>query len=317
MATILVYPGGCNYDSELDLLYTILVNSGGSMADVESIYNSQKKDLLYAILKVQEAAGIGANTFENDLNVTLLAGRTLGKYQNGQLIPAAGKTAVEVIQMAIAELPNALAPTLSMTANFAAGNREIGEQLNITFWPNFVQNNGGSLIDIICKKNGTPFIGATNVLNVVAGSTTYTCTANYNAGVTSPSYIGSIPAGSVNSSNSIVYNGFYRYFFGATATIPSNNAEVRSLPNNILGSSNTFALNTSNTQTQFVIVIPNSKTLGTVIDANAAFQDITADFVQDSITMLDAGGNSYTAKRYVKTQTVPYDSNHQLNVTIL
>lgn len=51
--------------------------------------------------------------FDTDLTVSLSNGKTFGKYTNGQVIPSTGKTANEVIQMAVVE---ALAPTVSLTS---------------------------------------------------------------------------------------------------------------------------------------------------------------------------------------------------------
>jgi hypothetical protein len=52
--------------------------------------------------------------FDTDLTVSLSNGKTFGKYTNGQVIPSTGKTANEVIQMAVVE---ALAPTVSLTSS--------------------------------------------------------------------------------------------------------------------------------------------------------------------------------------------------------
>ena len=60
-----------------------------------------------------EGLGGAGLVFDTDLTVSLSAGKTFGKYTNGQTIPSLGKTANEVIQMAVVE---ALAPTVSLTS---------------------------------------------------------------------------------------------------------------------------------------------------------------------------------------------------------
>jgi hypothetical protein len=51
--------------------------------------------------------------FNQDLTISLSNGKTFGRYATGQVIPATGKTAAEVIQMAIAE---SIIPTASLTS---------------------------------------------------------------------------------------------------------------------------------------------------------------------------------------------------------
>ena len=55
---------------------------------------------------------IPINTFENDLIVSLPDGKTLGKYESGQTIPSAGKTAEEVFNLIAVEAIN---PTVTLT----------------------------------------------------------------------------------------------------------------------------------------------------------------------------------------------------------
>ncbi len=54
------------------------------------------------------------DTFESDLIVSLPTGKTFGKYQSGQIIPATGKTAKEIIFDAIKQLQD---PTPSLSFN--------------------------------------------------------------------------------------------------------------------------------------------------------------------------------------------------------
>lgn len=48
---------------------------------------------------------ISGLTFKNDLSVSLAQNRSFGKFTNGAVIPSSGKTALEVIQMALQETP--------------------------------------------------------------------------------------------------------------------------------------------------------------------------------------------------------------------
>lgn len=55
--------------------------------------------------------GGGESTFTNDITVSLSGGKTFGRYANGEIIPATGKTAREVILLVSAEPIN---PTVSL-----------------------------------------------------------------------------------------------------------------------------------------------------------------------------------------------------------
>ena len=85
-------------------------------------------DVACAFVKVGELGRNGPEVFAADITVSLSGGKTLGKYTNGQTIPAAGKTAEEVMRLISIE---ELFPTLTNPYNTftltQAGLREIGE----------------------------------------------------------------------------------------------------------------------------------------------------------------------------------------------
>jgi hypothetical protein len=61
------------------------------------------------------SAGAGAGElFTGNITVSIQAGKTFGQYKNGDVIPASGKTANEVIKLALFE---ALEPTVSLTSS--------------------------------------------------------------------------------------------------------------------------------------------------------------------------------------------------------
>ena len=69
--------------------------------------------------------------FTEDITVSIASGKTFGKYLNGDVIPASGKTANEVILLSLAE---ALEPTLTLgssATNVIFG--ESGKTVNVTF----------------------------------------------------------------------------------------------------------------------------------------------------------------------------------------
>jgi hypothetical protein len=65
-------------------------------------------------IKQIDGAGLGGQPFESNLVVQLPAGKSFGRFVNGQTIEAAGLTANEVIQLALVE---ALNPTVGLTSS--------------------------------------------------------------------------------------------------------------------------------------------------------------------------------------------------------
>lgn len=73
----------------------------------------------------------GGGIFTEDITVSIAAGKTFGKYENGDIIPASGKTSNEVILLSLAE---ALDPTITLGDN--ANNVIFGlsaKTVNVTF----------------------------------------------------------------------------------------------------------------------------------------------------------------------------------------
>ena len=65
-------------------------------------------------VEISAQAGAGESTFQNDIVVSLSGGKTFGRYASGDTIPATGKTAAEVLQLATVE---PIDPTVSLTSS--------------------------------------------------------------------------------------------------------------------------------------------------------------------------------------------------------
>lgn len=143
--------------------------SGGTGADGASGYSGQAGASGYS----------GAQfTYSSDLVVSLSNGKTFGRFVNGDVIPATGKTPAEVIQMAIAE---ALAPTVSLTSSttVAFNQTAISNVLNFSYT---INSYGASVSTAVLewRRNNT---GTWTTLTNVTSATTYTHTitdTNYN-----------------------------------------------------------------------------------------------------------------------------------------
>ena len=174
---------------------------------------------------IYSTGGTGSDyVFPTDLTVSIAAGKTFGKYCNGDIIPASGKTAVQVIQMAVLE---ALEPTLNLgstSTNVVFG--ESGKTVNLCF--NYTINTLGATVSsakLEYCRTGSPSWSTlstttttpssylhnindssnrfcTNALNYrycvvdtagASGMTTYTITPQaYAAPTMSPTYMGTL-----------------------------------------------------------------------------------------------------------------------------
>lgn len=124
----------------------------------------------------------------------------------------------------------------------------------------------------------------------------------------------------VDFSTTLTLTGSYRRFFGAVSTIPTTSAQVRALSSVFDNTSNTFILNTGSVEKIFVIAIPATKTLSTVIDLDAANALVTSEYVlSGTLTSIDdVSGSPVAYKVYINSiASVPYTNNHRHQITII
>ena len=116
---------------------------------------------------IYSSGGTGSEyVFTSDIVVSIASGKTFGKYENGETVPASGKTAVQVIQMALAE---ALDPTVSLSSSgdnvvFGAS----GKTVNLTF-SYTINTYGASVASALVewRRGGT---GAWSALTTTTGT---------------------------------------------------------------------------------------------------------------------------------------------------
>lgn len=117
---------------------------------------------------VVDSTGI-LDQFTSDITVSIASGKTFGKYLNGDIIPASGKTANEVILMSLAE---SLEPTLQLSSsatNVLFG--ESGKTVNVTF-SHIINTLGASVSTAVLEwRRGNT--GAWSGLTSDTGETNY------------------------------------------------------------------------------------------------------------------------------------------------
>lgn len=82
------------------------------------------------IVTVSGLLSSSTQTFDSDITVSLGGGKTFGRYEDGDTIPASGKTANEVINLAITE---PIAPTASLTSSSSVDFNQTAVSITLNF----------------------------------------------------------------------------------------------------------------------------------------------------------------------------------------
>ena len=193
------------------------------------------------------SSGGGSDVFTEDITVSIAAGKTFGKYENGDVIPASGKTSNEVILLSLAE---PLDPTINLSSS--SSNIIFGlasKTVNVTF--SYTINTVGATV-------------ATTLLEWRRGNSGSWLTLTSNTGDTS--YFHTIDD-SGNRFNSAIIN--YRYTVTDTAgattqTIYNVNPQTYAAPN-ISPTYNASALQSYETNTSREIGNVNTNIGGSIV----------------------------------------------------
>jgi len=175
-------------------------------------------------------------TTMDSLTVQLGAGGTIGGYKTGDTISEGTSIKEILLKLLQKAIPATYTkPTLTIatvSGNSSAGSYEYGTTINAQVTATFTKNDAGSMTKISIKKDGTaildgttsPFTSESESIKLT-NTVTYTASAEYgegnikndNLGNSSPN--GHITAGSIESSNSVVFTPYRQgYFYGVLAT---------------------------------------------------------------------------------------------------
>lgn len=265
-------------------------------------------------------ADVPPSVFEEDIQVVLSSGKSLGKYTTGQTINSAGKTFEAVLKDIALEYVN---PTFtSFTITGQPTTVEVGTTLSgsKTFNWGITLNSGiVPTVDIYDNTAGVPILtGTPNDGN--QSQTIITNQLNSNGATQSWKGIGNNTNGSnINSGNFTVRALFNRYW-GAVATLPvssvdgtANRTYANSLEKELKSNgSNTFTLSTGIIENKFIVLLPPGVTIVSVIDTGNLNGDRTSDYVLSTITIKDAGGTDRTYNQYLFNPAGAYSvsTNH-------
>jgi hypothetical protein len=223
----------------------------------------------------------------SDIVVSLSGGKTMGKYLNGQTIPAIGKTLEQVIRdIAIEDIAPTYSPATISLSNSVPTLAEVGTAFTTNLSAVFTQNDAGALNlsnSIRIKKNGVSMLpeGIASPFNktdsdtFINGSISYQAFCDYQAGIIK-NYL---PSGTPDARTPLIRNinapqaaesnfgsnivslvGSYKNFYGTTSTVPSNSVQVRALSNfAYVISGNVFTIATGITDLVYAFSIPSTK----------------------------------------------------------
>lgn len=193
-------------------------------------------------------------TFANDLSVYLSGTKSFGKYQNGSIIPATGKTAREVIQMAITETqaPTATLILSNTTSGYRTANTIYLNQTAVSNVLNFTKTaiapatgftTGSGAVLLEWRRNNT---GTWTTLTTDASLTTFTHTLTDTVNNAQPFNYRYTVTDNLGTSTSVTFDVTPTYTAPTivitalgTSTQPSTNTTTREL-----GNINTYVIGT-------------------------------------------------------------------------
>jgi len=280
------------------------------------------------------------NPFIRDITVSLSGGKTLGKVLSGQVIPCFTNnfSVQEMFEYIAIEsiFPTYTIATFSLNQN-QSQDGEVGETLSNILTATYTQNDAGTLTNIRITRNGSdltpngsssPF-SKTNSVTRILGTVTYQAFCNGNAGALKPVPPANNPDprtpifGNPNAPQAAFTNfasnqryiiGYYKIFYGAVASQPTNSAQVRAMSSSRLtNQGNQFVLTTGTTFNIFSLALPPGKSLLSVKDANNF--EIGTFFIPATVSVNDAAGNPVSYTVYTYTNSIPYNPSQNLLIT--
>ena len=260
----------------------------------------------------------GGSVFESDITLVLSGSKSFGKYTNGQTAAWTGMTVIEALEDAMIEYVDPVFTSFSVTGQLTTV--EVGTTItgSKTFTWAITENSGNvNTIDIYDSTGAATLAADTpNDGSHIQIVTTRQLSSNGSTQVWRGIGTDATTTSTFNSGNFTVTARYYR-FLGPTASSPITSADVRALPTSTFhtGASN-FVLATGSTQTKFVVALPPTVTITSVIDEDALFANITSNYVlTGTVNVLDAGGTNRAYNIYEMNIGGPYSSSHSHRIT--
>lgn len=257
--------------------------------------------------------------FTTDFSYNFGAGNGLGKLKGVGVYPTIGKTYEQFLR----EISNEYIPPVFTSFNIQSEPQivEVGTTISgtKTFKWGVTLNNGViPTIDIYDNTAGVALVNTPN--NGTKAQTITTIKLDTKDATQSWKGVAINTAGAnVNSGNFAITALFNRYW-GAVDTLPTNSADgtanriyANSLSKAVKANgANTFTLNTGNINNKFIVLLPPSVTITSVIDTGYLNLNITSSYILSTITIKDAGGTDRVYNQYLfnPAGAYPVSTNH-------
>jgi hypothetical protein len=256
-----------------------------------------------------------ARKFTKNVTLRIGSGKSLGKYQNGQTIPAAGKTMDEFLEDIATEsiAPTYTAPTVRMTNTNQTV--EIGTNPGtISLGNEYTQNDGGAVTSTTYFKNDIGLGSATsNAPGAITETLTYKVNVAYAQGPVKNDNLGNPdPTGRIGASN--ITSGYITYtpqakkYWGSSTsntldngTLINNSSEFYNDP-----AKGTFSISISSAKYIFYAYPATGADLTSILVGG--FESINS-FTKSTITITNQQGYAQSYKLYVS------NNNFSANVT--
>jgi hypothetical protein len=222
-----------------------------------------------------------------------------------------------------------VAPSMSITVTGATvtspetnSTREKGN-INSTISGSITKNTANTTLSnyvLQYRVNGGSYIDIGSATNITGDSVSFSGIAHTPAGASSADSVSYRIA--VTDNYTVSYSSpstitfYYFIFYGPTSSVPVDSSGVRALPTKSFTTlSNPFTLNTGTAQVNFVVAMPSTLSITSVIDLDALNANLTSNYVNNPFSVNDGGGNAVAYKVYTCSIATPYSPSHRHQIT--
>lgn len=266
----------------------------------------------------------------SDVTANLGSGGSVGGVQTNDVF-IKGTPIEDIVRKLIQKgvAPTYIQPQISLTTSITSLIQEVGTIISPQFGIGFIQNDAGGLIAQTLRKNGTiistsPIYTESN-LELTEVELLYQASVSYAQGACKLNNLniqdcsGRVVAGTINS-NSFLYKGVRRLFYGTPVASVTNSSQVRSLTNNIsnpqVGMS--FTINIPAGSNRVVFAYPETLPDPSFVKYREfANTDIKQNFTKTTFNVEGANGYNpilYKVFEYVPVEPFPYQATYDVTL---
>lgn len=287
----------------------------GALGALEDLQTEDKTSIVAAINELKTLIGSGgggsSEVFESNFTVALSGGKFFFKWANGQEVPAAGKSAIELMIIGAQE---AIAPSanLSLSAGAITYNQKSGVDLNVNY--SFAINSLGATLGNLKLERSRDGLAWTELINSATPPASPFIDTDINGGAinNAPIYyrLTVEDSGGLIVNNTKQANFVYRSFLGFASTAPADVAAIVALGNSTLsGKARTVPNVTAGAglYTWFAYRASENDLTGIVMDGSAPILGAFAKI--GDLTGADEFGGSVTYRIYRSNATQAFINN--------